>query len=169
MDKFILETNINQGLTSRKIAKLHNCSQCKINYWLKKYDLHTKSIPYNHATTFCCKHCGEIDPSKFYKRSRADGQLFRHSVCSKCENSIRGKRLHKWKAKAVEYKGGKCIMCGYNKCLGSLHFHHENGDLKSSNWRNLRACSFDKWKTELDKCILVCSNCHGEIHWGSKN
>lgn len=65
------------------------------------------------------------------------------------------------KKKAVEYKGNKCSMCGYDKCLTALEFHHvipNEKDGYKSNW------TFERNKQELDKCILVCANCHREIH-----
>lgn len=74
----------------------------------------------------------------------------------------------KEKLKAVNYKGGKCIICGYNKCIAALDFHHLNplekegygtGALKSHK-------TFEQNKTEIDKCILVCVRCHREIHAG---
>ncbi len=65
-----------------------------------------------------------------------------------------------------EYKGAKCSLCGYDKCKSSLHFHHIDPSKKdfgiSGNW----GLSWKKMKIELDKCILVCANCHGEIHEG---
>ena len=69
------------------------------------------------------------------------------------------------KKKAVEYKGGKCQECGYDKCIRALKFHHLNPnekDFNISGQRNIR--KWDKIKEELDKCILVCGNCHDEIH-----
>ena len=76
------------------------------------------------------------------------------------------KHRKKQKEIAVEYKGGKCIICGYNKCKRSLEFHHENGanDKDFSVSKMFGNKSLDLIKEELDKCILVCSNCHGEIH-----
>ena len=69
----------------------------------------------------------------------------------------------KVKAKAVEYKGGKCQICGYNKSVYSMDFHHENGEDKSFNISTISTSAWSKIKKELDKCILVCKNCHGEI------
>lgn len=68
---------------------------------------------------------------------------------------------------AVQYKGGKCCVCGYNKYLGALEFHHLNPNEKDFGISNKGYTrSFEKVKEELDKCILVCSNCHKEIHAG---
>lgn len=69
------------------------------------------------------------------------------------------------KLKLIEYKGGKCELCGYNKCSTSLHFHHKNPNEKDFSISG-KSLSFEKLKKEVDKCILVCSNCHGEIHEG---
>lgn len=83
-------------------------------------------------------------------------------ACKKCriQNVIRCRK--KIKTKAIKYKGGKCIKCGYNKYVEALEFHHLDESKKefliSSNF------GWGKKKKELDKCILVCSNCHKEIH-----
>lgn len=73
------------------------------------------------------------------------------------------------KMKLVEYKGGKCVRCGYNKLIKALEFHHLNPDEKDFTVSG-KSWSFEKLKNEVDKCILVCSNCHIEIHdeiWNS--
>lgn len=71
------------------------------------------------------------------------------------------------KLRAVEYLGGKCSICGYNKCLAALHFHHIDPQTKKySPSHVIGRWSFERVKEELDKCILVCSNCHAEIHFG---
>ena len=70
------------------------------------------------------------------------------------------------KQKAVEFFGGKCQICGYNKCLAALTFHHV--DSESKLW-NMSRIFYYKWETvltELEKCILICANCHNEIHQG---
>lgn len=65
----------------------------------------------------------------------------------------------------VEYKGGKCQICGYNRCIKALEFHHLNPQEKDCTISG-GTKSFDSLKPEVDKCILVCSNCHREIHAG---
>lgn len=87
------------------------------------------------------------------------------SYCKLCISNSYNYRRKDLKIMAVKYKGGKCIYCSYDKCLSSLHFHHLNPKTKSFSISS--ACySINKIKEELDKCILVCSNCHGEIHEG---
>lgn len=77
------------------------------------------------------------------------------------------KRRRKIKKMAIEYKGGKCQKCGYNKCNAALEFHHIDSNEKDFNISKKGHCrSWEKVKDELDKCILVCSNCHKEIHAG---
>jgi hypothetical protein len=69
------------------------------------------------------------------------------------------------KLKLMEYKGGVCEKCGYNKKIPSAyHFHHENPDEKEFGICS-KSLSFEKLKIEVDKCILVCAVCHAEIHW----
>lgn len=81
------------------------------------------------------------------------------------QNSIN--KVIKWKKrtkqKLIEYKGGKCEVCGYNRCARSLVFHHKN-PLKKDFSISSQCKSFDRLKKEVDKCILLCANCHGEIH-----
>lgn len=69
------------------------------------------------------------------------------------------------KEKLVAYKGGKCEICGYDKCIIALDFHHLDPNEKDFNIGGGAAISFEKCKKEVDKCILVCSNCHREIHY----
>jgi len=71
------------------------------------------------------------------------------------------------KLKAIEYKGGKCVICGYHRCITAMKFHHLDPNTKEfgiSRYGVTR--SWEAVKAELDKCILVCGNCHDEIHEG---
>jgi predicted HNH restriction endonuclease len=66
---------------------------------------------------------------------------------------------------AVAYKGGKCNICGYDRCLNAFDFHHLDPLEKDFTISN-HMTSWDRIKKEIDKCVLVCSNCHREIHDG---
>ena len=75
------------------------------------------------------------------------------------------KRRKKIKQMAIEYKGGSCEVCGYYKCSAALEFHHINPTQKDfSIASNGHSRSWEKVKNELDKCIMVCANCHREMH-----
>lgn len=80
--------------------------------------------------------------------------------CASC--SANEQRVNR-KIKMIKYKGGKCCRCGYNKCARALDFHHRNASEKTFNISGNHTLSWAKLKAELDKCDLVCSNCHREI------
>jgi hypothetical protein len=74
------------------------------------------------------------------------------------------KRRKKLKELAVEYKGGSCSRCGYNRCTAALEFHHLKPEEKEFGLSARGLCrSWERIKAELDKTILVCANCHREI------
>lgn len=84
------------------------------------------------------------------------------------KNSIRisekVKRLKLW---MVDYKGGRCLICGYNRYMEALDFHHRDPKTKHilrSNVTKTLGFSEDEIKTELDGCDLLCANCHRETH-----
>lgn len=68
------------------------------------------------------------------------------------------------KLKAIDYLGGKCNKCSYNHYYGALEFHHLNPAEKEYQWDKLRRRTWDVIKSELDKCVLLCANCHRETH-----
>lgn len=72
----------------------------------------------------------------------------------------------KLKDKAIHYRGGQCEICGYKNCIAALEFHHKNNKQKNFGISKSGCTrSWEKIQKELDLCILVCSNCHKEIHW----
>lgn len=66
--------------------------------------------------------------------------------------------------RAVEYKGGRCAKCGYDKCMDALDFHHLNASDKSFGIAANLTRKWEDLQTELDKCVLLCANCHRELH-----
>jgi hypothetical protein len=83
-----------------------------------------------------------------------------------CSNSCRVSQKRKYyKRLGVEYKGGCCVICGYDRCVRALHFHHLDPSEKDfSIAAKGYTRSWEKMKNELDKCVLLCSNCHSEAH-----
>lgn len=84
--------------------------------------------------------------------------------CLKCKNKYNvDKKRWDLKLKAIAYKGGKCNCCGYNKYPTALEFHHldrENKDFTISKIAHTR--SWIRIENEIDKCELLCANCHRE-------
>ena len=68
------------------------------------------------------------------------------------------------KLQAIKLLGGRCCRCGYNKCIDALEFHHTDPQEKDFKLGSGNTMSWKEYKTEALKCILVCSNCHKEIH-----
>ncbi len=113
---------------------------------------------------FLCSKCKtNKEPSMFYLNE--DGSR-KHSYCKTCQTQNVLDRQRLWKRKAIEYKGSKCVICQYDKYDGALEFHHKDPSHKEYGLSAGRLKTFLSSKNELDKCLLVCSNCHREIHAG---
>jgi hypothetical protein len=154
--KKTLTSFIDKNFTIRQIAESTNFSPTTVRYWLKKHNLTTVKV--KKPT---CKFCGEKDVKKLMSQGKG---LKSKSRCKKCHNLYSINRFRQNKINAVQYKGGKCVLCGYDKCMRSLSFHHRDPKFKDLNWNKMRTWKFEKIKKELDKCDLLCNNCHGEVH-----
>lgn len=77
------------------------------------------------------------------------------------------KRRRKIKFLSIEYKGGKCFICNYNKCQEALDLHHIDPRTKEFSIGDKGYTrSWKRVKAELDKCVLLCANCHREVGAG---
>lgn len=124
---------------------IHKCKQC------------LKTI--NSLKTYCSEECKLNSKPSIEERKEIDKRI---------RNDTKKRVVvyrQEMKIKAAEYKGGCCQCCGYSRCMGALEFHHLDPKKKdfgiaavTRSWENI--------KDELDKCILVCANCHREIHAG---
>ena len=82
----------------------------------------------------------------------------------KSESVIRAQRRKK--ELAVERMGGKCQICGYDRCINALEFHHIDPNTKAADPSYLvMRSTWEKAQVELAKCIMICANCHREIHY----
>lgn len=97
--------------------------------------------------------CGKL----FEPRSRGNSSKM-------CRSCVTNRRRFSLKEKAIEYLGGKCIDCGYNKCIQALEFDHKNPKEKEFAISGNHCLSWETIKLELDKCVLRCANCHRERH-----
>ena len=110
-----------------------------------------------------CQNCGKTKlVNEFYRRRKGRDLS---PYCKPCMVFQALKRQRKFKRQCVDYKGGKCQICNYDKFLGALEFHHTNPEQKDFSISQSKLWKFDeKIKKELDKCVMLCSNCHKEEH-----
>lgn len=81
----------------------------------------------------------------------------------KLKRAVSENRRNK-KIQAVEYKGGRCRVCKYNRCMDALQFHHLDPAEKDFNINRAGTWAWPKLVKELDKCVLLCNRCHTEVH-----
>lgn len=159
MKKEKLEEYVNQGYSTWKIAELNNTTQPNIRYWLKKYNLKTLRVVNKDYNLKFCPKCKTSKPkSEFYISTKSS------SYCKDCIILFNKDKQRITKQLAIEYKGGSCSKCGYNKCIAALEFHHIDSSTKEKDHFNFRRGLTNSLKSELDKCVLLCANCHREEH-----
>lgn len=77
------------------------------------------------------------------------------------------KRRKLIKEKSINHKGGKCEICGYSRCKNALEFHHAStGKKEFGVSAKGYTRSWEKVREEIEKCLLLCANCHREVHAG---
>lgn len=84
--------------------------------------------------------------------------------CGKCNYAGVKRRRRKIKALAVSYKGGRCLRCGYDTCASALEFHHRDPGKKDIQISQKANIAWETIRLELDKCDMLCANCHREQH-----
>jgi len=176
MQKELLIQFVNQNLSANTIAKRLNLSLSTVRYWLKKHNLKTNFVTFRNRIkrieaqtgNKTCPSCKlNKDVSLFYLRKNKTDLS---SYCKQCFITRTLTKQKTFKNLCVEYKGGSCINCGYNKYVGALDFHHLDPSKKDFEISRLKSLKFDeRIKQELDKCVLLCSNCHREAHSYLKN
>jgi 5-methylcytosine-specific restriction endonuclease McrA len=93
------------------------------------------------------------------KRSYADRADYLKKAVAKRRTKVR--RL------AIDLKGGRCSLCGYDKWIGALEFHHPDPRKKDfSISTDGMTRSWERVRREVEKCVLLCANCHREVHAG---
>jgi hypothetical protein len=105
--------------------------------------------------------CNSCVRTYYYQRKK--GHTL--STCNSCYVKNKRKSV---KQDTINKMGGKCSICGYNKSIFALQFHHLDPSKKIFNVSaNLGKYSLQSIKNEIEKCIVVCANCHFEIHGGA--
>lgn len=159
---------IKRGWTKSEIAEKFGFSESKVKYLLEKYEITKNSKNIVEDTTLKkCTKCSEEKPStEFYMRSD-NGKKSIGSYCKACASSKTVARYKLYKLEYLSLKGGCCQACGFNRYEGALEFHHADPATKDDSIaKMMRHPSSPKVLAELEKCVLVCSNCHRMIHAG---
>lgn len=143
--EILIELVIIKNLSNREIAKYYDVHYNTVGKWLKKFKISVKTPKHIHCA-ICVK--------------KLKNNTGNRSICTSC--SIRILRYRN-KQKAIRYKGGCCSRCGYSDSMGALQFHH-TGATKNFTIGNKITLPWSKLKRELNKCILLCANCHSQEH-----
>jgi hypothetical protein len=115
-------------------------------------------MPSESTERLTCTQCGR---EYMYDSRRGHTR----TMCNSCKSNY---RLKERQQERVTYLGGKCSVCGYDKCAAALDFHHVDASDKGEFQLSQSHCrSWDAVKAELDKCVLLCRNCHAEYHYNN--
>ena len=131
----------------------------------------------NNTFLNCCKEKDTLSKKCIIcgKEFKIKSQGYTRKYCYDCSPSYKKENRqsnitairHAIKKRLIEYKGGKCEKCGYNKCIWALQFHHinpEEKDFDLSEKYNNGIRDMNLLYKEADKCQLLCANCHFEAH-----
>jgi hypothetical protein len=156
-----LKNYIDEGLSTYQIAEATNKGQTAVRHWLEKYNLKTKMSISDGKCQICGKELTGLQRKFCSTKCKSRDTNSRHQTYQ-CQQ----KRGLERKKKLVEAKGGCCEVCGYNKNYAALEFHHVDPSAKEFNldMRKLSNSTWGRILKEVEKCQLICSNCHAETH-----
>jgi DNA-binding transcriptional ArsR family regulator len=159
---------VDDGKSTREIAEHLGLSQSTVRHWLRRYELRThrarrenahgiRGVDSDRVEMECARH-GRTD---FWLEGRG---IYR---CLRCRSEAVSRRRRRLKEILVADAGGRCVMCGYDRYVGALQFHHVDGHLKEFRLadRGLTR-SLEAVRAEAAKCVLLCANCHSEVEAG---
>lgn len=157
--KVFLLKELKKGKSLRTIAKEKNVAYATVKYWKDKYNLDISKLVYTKK----CSRCGKF--LRGQQREYCSRLCKNRAHGSSKENQVtQNKRCLNRKIFLVNLLGGKCSKCGYHKNLTALCFHHKKNKKFPLNSRHLTSHSIGELLKEVNKCILLCNNCHAELH-----
>ena len=148
MDERMLRNFIEEGKSFNEISKITDKSLTTVRYWAKKHNIKSNFKSFRGQKTkdygeyrYCpsCKQDCSID--NFYNRR---GKKNSSVYCKDCTKKQTVDRMRKLKEQMVQYKGGKCQRCDYDKYIGALEFHHLDPTTKDFNPSQLKKYTFDE-------------------------
>jgi hypothetical protein len=162
MDKQKILDALSQAQTVTGAAAIVGCHYMKLRYWMQK---HSIPPPKTYTPTNCkvkyCPRCKiEKNKKEFYPCRNTLS-----AYCKDCMYIVNLESQKAYKAECVTYKGGQCVKCGFSRSMAALEFHHRDPNKKDFGIATKRRHILsEETKKELDKCDLLCANCHRETH-----
>jgi hypothetical protein len=172
MNKLEFEKQIKLNKTAKELANFFGKSITTIRYWLQKWQLQAFSKCKRNVIIDGFKVCSKCHINKSINNYTARGKSKYRGACKLCTNTkinrqTRNNKNNILKQKLVTFKGGKCEICSIKTVhTGIYDFHHKDPSLKEYSIGTKRHSNIEKYKNEIDKCHLLCSNCHREVHGG---
>jgi hypothetical protein len=157
------------GVTLRQMAAALDRSVATIRYWLERWeipraDLRRRSYDPQTAPRESLRRCAQHGLTMFVLEGRGSYR------CKRCRQEKVSIWRRKLKATLVEEAGGRCALCGYDRCQAALQFHHRDpGEKLFALSHQGITRSLAKAREEARKCILLCANCHAEIEGGYRD
>ena len=167
-----LEPLVMAGLTLSVIAKELAISQESVRRWIDRHEL-PQPIEVRRAQVEAALRDGESYVMRTCRRhGRTEYALVgseKRPRCKKCRSEAVARRRRKVKQTLVDEMGGRCVLCGYDECLNALEFHHRDPTKKEFGvaMRGITR-AIDAIRAEVEKCVLLCSNCHAAVEAGYK-
>jgi hypothetical protein len=157
-----------EGRTLRELARILGVHPATARKMLRRHGIETtrmRALRDNaEARAAGAQTALRVCPTHGEQLFRANGSGFR---CPRCNVDRVVERRRTVKAMLVEEAGGACQVCGYDRCLRALEFHHRDPDGKDFNIaRHGHTRSLERARAEAAKCVLLCSNCHMEVEDG---
>ena len=144
-----------------KVRNLQNRKFCLACSPFALHNTRTQIVVEDEGKRWCPRCERLLETTCFYRRRDSSVPS---SYCKDCNRQLVSERQQLLKKRAVEYKGGRCTRCGYDRYIGSLEFHHLDPESKEFDLADFHSTDFESVKAELDKCLLLCANCHREEH-----
>jgi hypothetical protein len=168
VERATLAELVDSGMTIRGMAAHLGVSYSTVRYWLGRHELATprgrrlaasepvRRAGLDEAILECPRHGFVVHVGRE-----------RGMRCTACRAEAVSKRRRVVKATLVEEAGGCCVLCGYARYVGALHFHHVDPATKAfSIARDGVSRSLERARAEAAKCVLLCANCHAEVEAG---
>ena len=122
-----------------------------------------KSLENYTDTEKTCSMCHLLKPTSEFYWAEKEQRHYRY--CKQCSTAYDKNKVKQFKQLCLDYLGGKCTKCGYNKCNAALDFHHLDPTKKEFPIPRKKQLTLTQpIKDELDKCTILCANCHREHH-----